>query len=453
MGMTLNEFKEKLFARASQEGFEEYEIYYVDGESFAVAVYNKEIDKYDVNTTLGLSFRGKYQGKMGYAYTEVLDDEAVELLIKNAKANAVLIENEDEEVIYGEQEHYAQLDGFNPELSRVEAEEVIRLTLDMEEKAFARSDKVKAVQYCDVELVAGSCRIINSKGLDVSYRSNHLYGFLVPVVQDGNRRNTAVAFKGTKRFEEFRSEELAREAVDDALAHLGGETVESGKYRIALRNDAAAQLLSTFAGIFSADNVQKGMSLLKGKVGTVIASPKVTILDDPLMKDGACSTPFDAEGVATYTKEVIKEGVLQTLLHNLKTALKDGVKSTGNASKASFKSPVNVSPTNFYVQPGELGFDEILAELGDGLLITDLQGTHSGANPVSGDFSLAAKGFLVGKGKIQRPVEQITVAGNFYKVLEDIEAVASDLKFGFPSGSGCCGSPTLLIKELSIAGK
>ena len=195
------------------------------------------------------------------------------------------------------------------------------------------------------------------------------------------------------------------------------------------------------------------LSLLKGKLKTKIASDIVTLIDDPLMEKGLASIPFDDEGVATYTKAVIGEGILNTYLYNLKTAKKDGVESTGNASKASYASPIGTSPSNFYIKPGNNDIDELKKLLGKGLLITEVQGLHSGANPVSGDFSLGAKGFLIKNGLIERPVEQITIAGNFYKILLDIVDLGSDLKFGIPSGSSCFGSPSVIVKEMSVAGK
>ena len=214
----------------------------------------------------------------------------------------------------------------------------------------------------------------------------------------------------------------------------------------------AGSLLATFSGMFSADNAQRGLSRLKGREGEVVAASCVTLMDDPHRPGSASSTPFDGEGVATAPKAVIRGGVLTTLLHNLKTAHKQGVTTTANASRPGYASPVGVAPTNFFFEPSDADFDAMLQKLGDGLLITDLQGMHAGANAVTGDFSLAAKGFAVEGGRIGRAVSQITVAGNFYQLLQDIEAVGADLEFRIP-GVSCFGSPSLLVKSLSVAGK
>ena len=124
--------------------------------------------------------------------------------------------------------------------------------------------------------------------------------------------------------------------------------------------------------------------------------------------------------------------MLKTLLHNLKTAKKQGVETTANACRGGYASPVGVAPSNFCVQPSNLAFEDMLDLLGDGLLITDLQGWHAGADAVSGDFSLPARGYRVENGKIAGSVNQITLAGNFFELLKSVEAVGGDLKFSRP---------------------
>ncbi|OPJ62588.1 TldD/PmbA family protein [Clostridium oryzae] len=450
--MTLDGFKEMVFKLAAENGFSEYEIYYSNGTSLGVQVFEGEIDKYTVSGSQGLSFRGLYNGKMGYAYTEILDESAAYFVVNSAKENALIIEKEDEEIIYAGDEKYTQFEGFGEKLSKTAVSEKIKLAYDLEAEAKNQDESVIRVES-EIEEGEDLTQIINSKGLNLSFKSNVIFGVVEAVVKDGERMNSDYAFKAVRDLEKIDSKLLAKEAVDKALAYKGAKTVKSGKYRVALKNDIAAKLLQTFSGIFSADNAQKGMSLLKDRLGETIGSKAVTIMDDPLLREGLNSRPFDAEGVATYTKEIVKKGELKTLLHNLTTAAKEGVKSTGNASKVTYSSPVEVAPSNFYFKPGNNSYEEMLKALGNGILITELQGLHSGANPVSGDFSLAAKGLLIKDGSVERPVEQITVSGNFYELLRNIEEVGSDIRFGIPSGKGYFGSPTLIVKELSIAGE
>ena len=195
--------------------------------------------------------------------------------------------------------------------------------------------------------------------------------------------------------------------------------------------------------MFSAESVQKEVSLLKGKVGEVIANDNITLIDDPFMKKSSKSGAFDDEGVATKYKEVISGGKLTSYLYNLKTAKKDNTESTGNGFNRG------IAPTNFYFKPGETSYEEAVASMKKGLIITDLAGTHSGCNPISGDFSLQASGFLVEDGNIVQPVALITVAGNYLDMLKNVTTVCNDQKFNF----GFIGSPSLKIKSLQVSGK
>ena len=451
--MDIKDFRDKLFERAKEEGFTDYEIYYVNGNSFRVTIYEGEIDQYSVNTDRGLSFRGLYGDKMGYSYTEILDNEALEMLLKGAKENAMAIEDEDIEIIYGGKDIYPKVNSYNEGLEKVDASEKINLALQLEKETRAESKKIKTVDDCIVASGRGERYISNSKGLDLRHVSNIIYAMVSAVVEEKEKINTAYSFKVTNDIEEIDTKKLAGKAVAEALSYLGAESLTSGKYKIIIRNDVMADILGTFWGIFSAYNVQKGMSLLKGRLGEKIASDIITLTDDPLLVKGLASVSFDDEGVAAYTKNVIKNGVLMTYLYNLKTANKDGVKSTGNAAKASYASSMGTSPSNFYIKPGNHDLQGLFKNMDEGIFITEVQGLHSGANAVSGDFSLGAKGFLIKDGKVERPIEQITIAGNFYSLLNDITELGSDLKFGIPSGNSCFGSPCVLIKELSIAGK
>ncbi|WP_026883026.1 TldD/PmbA family protein [Clostridium akagii] len=450
--MTLYEFKKVVFEEAELNGFSEYEIYYSSENSLVIDVFECEIEKYIVSATYGLSFRGLYNGKMGYAYTEILDETNVHFLINSAKENALVIEKKDKEFIYGGDDKYIKFEGFDEKLSKADLSEKIKLAFDLEIEAKKQDGSVIRVES-EIEEGENCIQIINSKGLNLSFKSNIIFGFVEAVVKDGKGMNTDYAIKSSKSLDGIDAKSIAKKAVNGALSYKGAKTVRSGKYRIALKNDTAANLLQTFSGIFSADNAQNGMSLLKGKLGKYIGSKSVTIMDDPLLKGGINSRPFDAEGVATYTKEVVKDGELKTFLHNLRTSSKEGVKNTGNASKSTYSSPVEIAPSNFYFKPGKKNYEEILNVLGNGILITELEGLHSGANPMSGDFSLAAKGLLIKDGSVERPVKQITVSGNFYELLKNIEELCSDIEFGFPLGRGCFGSPTIIVKELSIAGE
>ena len=419
--MELNLFVKELFSKAQEEGFSEYEVYYVDRESLSISVYKEEVEKYNLNNSAGLSFRGKFGDRIGYSYTEILDEDAIEMLVKKAKENVLAIENNDIQFIYEGDKEYKEISTYHEELEDIPADKLINIAISMEKEAKKYCNKVESFSGCSVSYSSGKYGIINSKGLNLSNKSNLLTAYVVPIVKDLDKMYDGCGYVVAKSLNDVKPDKIAKMGVDEALSKIGGTSIASGNYKVIINNEAMVSLLSTFAGIFSGDAVQKGLSLLKDKEGEIIAADIVNLVDDPHLEDGLASVSFDDEGVATLKTYLNKTGKLNSLLHNLKTANKAGVKSTGNGFKSSYASPISVSPTNFYIEPGINSLEEMTKKINKGLIITDFAGLHSGANSITGDFSLAAKGFYIEDGIKTHPVEQITVAGNFFTLLNNIE--------------------------------
>jgi len=447
--MEFLEFKELLFKKALSKGFGECEIYYTNRESLSITVYEQEVEKYSLNKTFGLSFRGKVKGKMGYSYTEVMDDAAVDMLIENAKGGAMSIESEDIQFIYEGDKEYNKVKSYSEKLENLDSQALIKLALDMEKEAKAYSDKVVNIGACNIAYGNSNYGIYNTNGLELTNKSNLISAYVVPIIEVNGEKYDGCGYTTANCIDEVDPKAIAKYGVEEALSKVGGKSIPSGKYKTLIYNEAMVSLLGTFAGIFDADAAQKGLSLLKGKEGEKIASDIVTFVDNPLLENGLSSTPFDDEGVATFKKEIISKGKLITLFHNLKTAYKAGIKTTGNGFKGSYASPVSIAPTNFYIEKGDKSLEELIEYIGEGLMVVEFAGLHSGANPITGDFSLAAKGFYIEAGKKSYPVEQITVAGNYFELLKIIEEIGNDLKFPMSS----IGSPSLVVKELMVAGK
>ena len=447
--MTIDQFIQALLDEALKAGIEAAEIYLSSGDRFRAMCVKGEIANYTVNATRGLSLRGLYQGKMGYAATEAFDEEAVAQLVQAVKESAQLTEDEDVQEIYPGDKEYPKVDNYSPALDQVDEGRKLHLIQDIEKKALAFDERITALNYNMLSTSSGETRIVNSYGLNLKHRDNMAVCYVSATAKEGGRVSTGAGFKVTRNFDELDPDAIAKEAAEEALFMLKAAPVPSGSYRAIIEAKCMPDMLGAFAGVFSAESAQKGLSLLAGKEGEMIASEAVTLMDDPLLPGGLASHPFDAEGVATRTKAVIEKGRLTTLLHNLKTARKAGVKTTGNAAKSGYAGAVNVSPSNFFLAPGEKGLDGLLADMGEGLVITEVSGLHAGANAISGDFSLIAQGYTVKDGKKDAPVEQITVAGNFYQLLKNIRAVGSDLLF--PGSS--IGSPSVDVGEISVAGK
>ena len=446
--MDMNLFMDKLLAAAKAAGIETAEVYYQSSESFRTRARDGEIDDYEVSATEGLSLRGTVNGRMGYASTEAFDEEAVAQLIEGVKEAAALVETDEQDEIFAGEQEYPALEATESDIDGVSADEKLRLCLELEKLAHEGDERVTKAD-ASMSTWKRTLRLRNSFGLNLTDERSGCMAYASAIAKDGESTGDGgERFRG-HRVADLDVKKVAEGAVKDAIGQLHGEPVETGEYRVIFDRHAMTALLRTFSGVFSAESAQQNMSLLKGKEGTAIAAGIVTLMDDPLVPGGFGSRPFDAEGSASRTKAVIDKGVLTTLLHTRKTAKKQGVEPTGNASRNGYSGAVHVGPTNMFLKPGEKTLDELMAEVGEGLVITSLGGLHAGANPLSGDFSLLSNGYTIEGGKRGRAVERVTVAGNFYEVLKSIRAIGSDLELPL----GGVDSPSVDVGTLKVSGK
>ncbi|MBY0122982.1 TldD/PmbA family protein [Bacillus sp. S/N-304-OC-R1] len=449
--MLIQDFKQRLFTLSEQHGFSDMELYYEKEDKFSCSLFKGELDSYESSEVSGVSFRGIINGKFGSAYTEKLDEESLLYMVKNAKENAELSEEEIKIEMFSGSDSYHDGSFYSAKLAEVTIPEKIDLLKEIEKQIYAYDERVTGTNYFKLESAESECAIMNSKGLELKEKKNYIGMYISVVVKQDEEIKTGLFVKITQNIDSLVPEEIAKHAVEEALSQLNAKTVESKRYPVLLRNTAAASLLQTFSPVFSAEKAQMGQSLLKDRTGEPIAVSSLQIVDDPFLESGLFSSTFDSEGVATAKKDIVKDGKLVTLLHNRKTAEKANAASTGNAYKPSYKGALSVSPTNFYIVPSEQSFEDLQTSIEEGMIITGLEGLHSGADPVSGDFSLAAKGYFVKDGKIQFSAKQMTIAGNFYEILKSIEGIGSDLDFSFSFvAPGYIGSPSLLVKELAV---
>ena len=405
--MQFEEMKQVLIAAAERAGLSQYEIYYQMEESISAETLKDEISSFASSVGGGVCFRCIVDGKMGYASGELMTADAMETLVATAISNARCIDSEDEVFIFGGSPAYAKREAGEVKLT--DAATVRDTALALQKAAYAASEKVGDGTQSVVLSTATEITLCNSNGLNLTNRVGMSGAYVAPVVRDGDD----AVFDGTQ----FRS------------------------------------FLSTFSPVFSAKNAQHGLSLLAGKEGETVAASCVTVTDDPMREGCPMQTPFDGEGVATVKRNVIENGVLKTLLYDLTTAKKAGVESTGNGQKGSYASPVSIAPYNFGIAAGNDNQAALFAAVGNGVYITECKGFHAGANAVTGDFSIESAGFMIRDGKRAEPIKSFTVAGNFFDLLKQIDRLGNEIKWGIPGGFTVFGSPDVLVRGVSIAGK
>lgn len=245
-------------------------------------------------------------------------------------------------------------------------------------------------------------------------------------------------------FSDLKSPELiGKEAAKRAVEQLNARTIKTGKFPVVFEKRAAKELVKSFASAINGISVASNSSFLRGSLNTQIFNDRINIVDDPLLLRGIASRPFDGEGIASKKNILVKNGVLQNWILDLYSAKKLNLETTGNAARAS-NAAITPAASNFYIENGNVSFEELIREIKEGIYVTDLFGF--GINLINGDYSQGASGFFIENGKIKYPVHEITIASDLNNMFNNF-VVANDLTF-----SGQFNSPTIRINEMTVAG-
>jgi PmbA protein len=445
---------EGLLDRARKENVAGIELLYLQDRGLKIRIFEGKVDTFKVTRGCGLGIRLVRDGRCGLAYTEKIDPASLQgtlmLAIANSQINPV---DHCHQIMKSRNDSIPEMVLVDDRIEKRGVEDKIGLAMAMEQIARDFDTRVINVPFATYFEGWKEVKLLNSAGFQGTYRKNG-WGVVIEVMaKEGDEIKCPYKYGYAGNLEDLDPKDLARKAAEEAGQRLGAIEPKSGNYKVIFMNEVARELLATFAGAFSAKNVQKGLSLLAGKLGEAIAAPGIMFLDDALLEKGFASRPFDDEGAVSCTTELITAGVLKSFLHNSYTASKAGVNSTGNGSRPSIKAALEVAPSNLYLKPGRASFQDLMGLAHNGILIVELDGLHSGANPVSGDFSLGAQGYFFEQGKVRYPLHNFTVAGNFFQLLKDITDLGNDMEFSPPSAGSSIGSPSILVSSLSISGK
>ena len=438
--MNFTSLKNKIDKICKKKGIEDYQISYSSSEDASCKISGHTVDSSTVNTDMSFTFSCISEGKRGVYVCNVFDDATLENMVAKAYENTQCIDSEEKFEIFEGSKEYKHLEDNNTPLEKVD--KIIEKTKEIQAKNLAKDPRIQESSETSTFAVKSDYKIANSKGLFLEkvLRYEGLYSEVV--AKDKEDVTVGVDFK-IAPLDEIKN----LKAVEKALNRQNATQLETGTYDVVFDTDCVRQILATFCPIFIGKNVYMGLSLLKAGKGEKIANKAVTLIDDPFETTSPVKIHFDTDGVATYCKEIIKDGIQENLVYNLSTAKKAGVTTTGNSSGSE------VTFYSLYFKPGEKTKEELLEEVGRGIYISEMKGFHAGANAQTGDFSIDSEGFKIENGKLVQPVKGFTVSGNFYKLLRDIEAFSSDLEFSFPSGLTRFGSAEAYVRNMSIAGK
>ena len=425
------------------------EVYGEKSDGVKIKAYKSEVESLTSQSEHGIAVRVFVDGALGFAFTTNLDDlslrDCVEKAVQNARST-----NPDNLNGLPQPGLYNELDIYRSSLVDMPVKDKVKLTVEMEKAARAYDKRISEVDTALYSDAASEIFLFNSLGFEGSFRFTECHVFLNCIARDDGDVSTSYSYGIGRTTDDLDIDKLVVKAASRAVSLLGANSIKSKKLPVMLDSEVFSQLLGAIAYNINADSVLKGRSLFVNQIGEQVGSTVVQLSDNAVIPDGFGSRPFDGEGVAKDITTIIESGVLRTYLHNTYTAKRMNTISTGNAARHSFKSVPEVGISNFVFKKGNLDKSALFSRTGNGIYVTEVMGFHSGVNPITGEFSVGAKGFLIEKGEVSKPVKEITISSDLISILKGIVELGSDFEL-FPSG-GSIGCPSVLLEELTIAG-
>jgi PmbA protein len=436
-------------AAAAGRGREEVEAFVGRSTSTSVKVHGGTIESLTRATSAGIGVRVIEDRRQGFAWAGSLDDDVIAEVLAEARDN----------VAYAQPEPWvglAEPDGVEPppielwreDLAAQPTERKVDLALELERAVRARDRRITGVRTAQWADGAGEAAVATSTGIAVAGRSTFCHLSVQALATDGDETKIGYGVSVGREPDDVDLEEAAEDAVDRATRLLGAVQPRSGSVTLVLEPRMAATLLSVVAATLNGESVLKKRSPFADRVGDRIASPLVTLVDDPTDPMSLGADSHDGEGLATRPVPLIVDGVLQGFLHNTMTGRRAGVPSTASAVRGYRSTPgVGAQALALATRTGSL--DELIAGVDHGVLVQSMTGLHSGVNPVSGDFSVGVEGLMVRGGRRAEPIREATIASTLQRLLLDVTAVGGEREWT-PGGTGAAA---LVIPGVTLGGR
>jgi PmbA protein len=448
----LLELAQRVAAQAGPgEGVEAYA-----GHSIAtsVSVFEQEVEQLSSSETRGVGVRVVVDGRLGYASTSDLSEEGLAYALSEARSNAELATPDIGNVLPLPLPIEPLETGQEVGVQATPMSRKVELALALERATTGADPRVTGVDSATYGDALTHIAVASSTGISADHRRSDAYAWVAALARDGEETQTGLGLTQGAWIDWLDIESAAAEAAARSTRLLGARKPATARVPVVFDPLVTAAFLGVLGGPLTAEAVQKGRSLFAARLGEEVASTALSLVDDGrLVEQWAPATaPFDDEGVPTRRTTIISAGVLHGFLHNTATAARAGsdATSTGNATRAGHKSSPGVSPSNFFFDGATVPAASIVAGVADGLYVQEVSGIHSGANPVSGEFSVGATGLWIRGGELAEPVREVTVSSTILEILAAITLLGDDRRF-FPFG-GSYGGATALVREMTVAG-
>ena len=444
--MELQQIIDHIEALLKGRAVDAWEIMAGSSRNLSIEVKEQKVDTFRCSEPIGVSVRLLKGQGLGFSFSTSMSDDYLCRMIDNALVGAAT-QTPDEFNGLPLPSHIPELSGlYDDKLARVTEEEKIAVAMELEKLTLDADPRLKRVRKSSYGESDYAVAIRNSLGVSGAYRGTSVSSSIAVIAESEGDSQMGWDFGYSCFFDGLDVGTIASAAAHKATSLLGAASIPTMRCPAIMDNHVAGEILGVLASSFLAESVQKGKSMLAGKLGESLFSPNFRVRDNGLLEGGMATSPFDGEGVASQDTLLVEDGRLIAYLYDSYCGRKDRCPSTGNAARGGVRGLPHMGVTNFFIENGSTPAAELPRGIARGILLTDVIGMHT-ANPISGDFSVGASGFLIENGIVTRPVKGIAIAGNIMDLFANIEAVGDDLRF-----YGSVASPSLMIKSLDVSG-
>ena len=432
---------------------EQVEAYAARSQGMDIKVFGGEVESLASENTEGVGVRVVVDGRQGFAWAGSLEPDVVAETVAEARDNAGFGSPDEYLGLPGPDEaadpggDRAALNQWRDALLVTPADDKVALALELERAVMAADSRIRGVRTVGYGDGASQMALANSLGVEATARRTVCSVSALTLAGEGVDTRTGYGFSVGREPAELDLEEAAGMAAERAVRLLGATQPKSRKLAVVFDPLVASSVLGVLSGALNGEAVLKGRSMFATRLGEIVAGEHISIVDDPTNPEAFGAAGYDSEGVPTRPVRLIENGKLCRFLHNVQTGRRSGRGTTGSAVRAGYTSTPGVGPRALHFEPGAAPPEELLRRAEGGLFVQSITGLHSGASPVTGDFSVGADGLIIRDGALAEPVREVTVASTFQRMLLDLE-VANDLQWL----AGGAAAITILVPEMTMSG-
>jgi len=430
---------------------EQVEAYVARVRGTEVKVHDRDVESLAVAESAGVGVRVVVDGRQGFAWSGALDDGLVADALRDARDNAGFATPDECAGIATPEDAdspVAPLELWRDDVVATETRAKVDLALAVEAATLAADTRVRAVESTAYGDTASEAAIATSTGVEAAATRTTCSVAAFALAGEGAETRTGYGFSAARAFADLDPGVAANDAAARAVRLLGASQPRTRRLPVVLDPLVTRSLLAIIGSALGGESIVKGRSMFVGRFEEPVAAPHVTLVDDPTDGGAFGASTHDAEGVPTRRVELIVDGRLRGVLHNLYTARRAASTTTGSATRGGYASAPGTGARALTLVPGSHTPEEILARAGEALYVQSVSGLHSGTNPISGDFSVGAEGLMVRSGTFAEPVREVTIASTLPRILQDIVEIGADHTW-LPGGAA---GMTLLVDGMSVSG-